>query len=391
MSTEPLNPERNLAAAEHPEINRPEPPRGSIWRRWYLRPWVILLVSVLLLGGAVLIRPVMRVRAARNFESESLNLPADESNLSFDEGQNWLYESLTWLPPTVKYDLDAVLVNPSEDGWKTEARLQSLRWFPEATRILIAESVPLHESGSPVPDSEPEMIRSAHRYKLNLSGFYRLKELVCPLVKADETFFQRLKSCSQLENLRLCRSPLTVAGCRELGQLKSLKYLRIDHCVLNGEMLEQLPGLSALEDLSLDEPGIDDRGMKAISRLPSLRYLSIDHADLTGEAIAMLTTMNLEELSLTRTQITDAEFSRLIPGILTLKVLRLDRLPLTDVALETVARCENLHWIIVTECPGITRTGARHLAGLRHLNRLDIDEVSIELPITDPPTLRNSK
>ena len=366
-----------MANPQHLDSESPPLPRGSIWRRWYLRPWVILLVSVFLIGGASLIRPVMREQLGRSL--------ASDSSLDFEPAVFPFRERLEFLPFTMWHNLKRALVELPLDRGEIPARLSRLVWFPELEEIRFRDVL---ENSFPLP-GEPK-IDPARRYVFNPAQFPHVKVLNCPGVVADSAFFQRLQSCRELTDLHLCSSPLSVESCRWLAKQSGLKNLSLDDCGLSDEMLEELATLTSLETLTLDEPGISDRGVQAISRMPSLRELVISNAQLTGEGLASLASTRLTWLQLGDVPLTDEDFARFSPGLPTLKILCLHNLAITDEALEIVAKCENLERVDI-HCPEIRFKAAARLAALPQLQDLRINGSECELPISDPPRVRGSR
>ena len=348
--------------------------RVSHFRRWYLRPWFLLLLAILLPLGAYAFSLGMRARAA-----EILVLP-DAGELVTPEWLQPIEEYLTFLPAVCYQRLEWISV-VLHDRSKADDQLRQLRWFPELLHLELygsaAEENVISARGQephvPVPDP----------IDFDFSCFVHLEDLSLYGVRLSERSLEQLSRCPHLTNLWLERSGLTLPMAQKLGQLRSLRYLFIINCELTDVLLNQIGSLNQIEKLWLDEPAITDEGLRVLRHFPRLLHLELRHATLTARTFSLLNRLPLEELHLDSVCASDAEFAALSAPMPTLQRIRI-AMPITDAALDTVARHPNLNYVWI-HSHQVQVEAASRLRRLTQLESLQINGKRVMLPIGTVP------
>lgn len=102
-----------------------------------------------------------------------------------------------------------------------------------------------------------------------------------------------------------------------IADLPSIKYLFLGYRGASDDLFARLPSLPNLEELHIEGGPITDEGMKHIGKFPRLRWLIASGTKITDEGLRDLATLQLEELSLRETSISDVG----VPVLATMKHL----------------------------------------------------------------------
>jgi len=136
-----------------------------------------------------------------------------------------------------------------------------------------------------------------------------------------------LAGLQNLHGLSLFAQPVTSAGLKDLGRVKSLRALNLHATDLTGGV-KDLAGLRNLQVLDISLADIGEARLKEISVLASLQYLNISKTGATDAVLKELAGLaNLRHLDLSSTSITDAS----VPELARLKALRVLNVERTDV------------------------------------------------------------
>ena len=153
------------------------------------------------------------------------------------------------------------------------------------------------------------------------------------------------------------------AGLASLRQMASLRKLDIgrrpgQRSVIRDAGLAQLKDAKQLESLSFLNAEITDRGLSYLGQLPNLKVLEIPWGG-SGQSTAAEPTYT-------------ADGVKALSGLTKLEALTLGGKHVDDRALDSVAQMSNLKKLSLRRC-SITNVGLAKLAGLRHMEYLDID------------------
>ena len=359
--------------APEPVVATEASARVSHFRRWYLRPWFLLLVAILLPLGASVYSLGMRARAA-----EILML--DNGELVTPVWLQPFEKYLTFLPAACYQRLDWKVIDVSDPA-AADDLLRQMRWFSELTQVTLVGSA---EEGDETSASGQEPhVPVPEPVDFDLSYFVNLKSLDLNGVRLSERSLEQLSRCPHLRSLTLGDSVLTLSMAQKLGQLRTLKELEIENCELTDELLNQLGSLNQVESLSIDEPTITDEGLQVLRHFPRLRQLELSHMTLSARAFSLLNRLPLEALYLDSVCASDVEFAALSAPMPTLKRIIIF-MPITDAALDTVARHPNVTQVWIGSHQ-VQVEAATRLRGLTQLKSLRINGKRIKLPIGTTP------
>ena len=356
------------APAEAPAPDEQSATSRSHFRRWYLRPWFLLLLAILLPLGTFCWQMGMRYRAfcvltplmqGRTFVMSS-----------------FLRSHLEFLPECLYGELwEAWLILP-DDPEAQQHVIDQLRWFPEVSKLGL---VPIHARYSRLSDSanqKPVQLRLPTLTTLEALNIYGL-----PL---DEPFFSDLHDFPQLRALSLYRVPLSAAAVQKIGELTSLEALEIRECGLTDEMLLNLSKLHSLTLLSLSESELTDRGLAVISGYHRLQFLSIGGAKIGAETMSRISELPLLQLRLWSVEMDDEALAAFSAEIPSLRVFEPNSELLTERSLDVIANHRGLVQVHITGSK-ISTAAAVRLRSLNKLRSLRINSCEIELPIAAVP------
>ena len=356
------------APAEPPAPDKQSAAIRSHFRRWYLRPWFLLLLAILLPLGTFCWQMGMRYRAfcvltplmqGRTFVMSS-----------------FLRSHLEFLPECLYGELwEAWLILP-DDPEAQQQVIDQLRWFPEVSKLGL----------SPISARYPRLSDSANQkpVQLRLPTLTTLEALNIYGLPLDEPFFSDLHDFPQLRALSLYRVPLSAAAVQKIGELTSLEALEIRECGLTDEMLLNLSKLHSLTLLSLSESALTDRGLAAISGYHRLQSLWIGNAKIGTETMTRISRLPLLQLRLLSVDLDDEALAGLSSEIPSLYLLELDSDSLSDRSLNVIAIHRGLEHVYMSSSQ-ISTAAAVRLQSLKKLVDLRINSCEIELPIAAIP------
>lgn len=159
---------------------------------------------------------------------------------------------------------------------------------------------------------------------------------------------------------------------RLVGRLPNLEVLILNDRITDQGMA-QLEGLSHLTELRLGGSKVGDKGVEILRRFPRLSRLDLGGTEVTDHGLEALKDLPLIELAL-GPRITDAAVLS-AAAFKNLGQLDLSQTRITDQGLAAFAQVKGLHTLFAPH--GLTDRGARALAGLHGLRRLDMTGTSI--------------
>jgi len=160
---------------------------------------------------------------------------------------------------------------------------------------------------------------------VHVAGLTSLKHLELGDARITDNGLAHLKDLTNLEYLAIGRaaSYVTVKGLRALGQLRSLRVLKLPPVIgLRGGGLYQLRHLTKLRELQFDlaYPSSDD--FASLTELPSLERLSLFSINFGDEDLKHLTELpKLKRANLTYTSVTASGLLRQAEGLRPLELL----------------------------------------------------------------------
>lgn len=122
-----------------------------------------------------------------------------------------------------------------------------------------------------------------------------------------------------------------------VGDLPSTKYLLLARGDITDEIFARLAPLPNLQELQLEGAAVTDQGFKHIGKFPRLRWLNASGTEVSDLGLSTLAALNLEELSLRDTGVSDAA----APVLATMKHLQkldLRRSAVTEAGAERLRR-----------------------------------------------------
>jgi internalin A len=199
-----------------------------------------------------------------------------------------------------------------------------------------------------------------------------------PTARADEQVLEPISRLTGLRVLELHGTGVTDKGLERLRSLRSLGALEfMNEPFIGNRGLAVLKDLPGLEYLGLDK-GVTDAGLKHVGQIRSLRWLRLQTGRIWGPGLAELANLpRLERLCIMGSdqQLSDRHIEYLE---------RLDHLKsltlwscsggLTDASLASIGKLKNLeelHFIGWDNSPTFTPTGVTHLRGLNKLREID--------------------
>ena len=193
--------------------------------------------------------------------------------------------------------------------------------------------------------------------------FADVVEVTLDNTQVTDVELRHLKGLTQLEDLYLANTHVTIKG---VGELQQLQGLSLAGTKVTDAGLEHLEGLTQLRKLCLDDTKITDAGLEYLTRLTQLDELSVVNTQVTDVGLVHLKGLpKLQFLHLGKTQVTDTGLQRL-QGLKQLRWLFLDKTQTTDTGLEHLTGLTRLEWLDLNNTP-VTDTGLRRLGKLVQL------------------------
>ncbi|HEX4145096.1 MAG TPA: M56 family metallopeptidase [Pirellulales bacterium] len=185
-------------------------------------------------------------------------------------------------------------------------------------------------------------------YLAKLKSLRRLNENL----KVTDAGLALLATLPKLETLDLIDSKLTAEGTRLIAGMKSLQWLHFQRCPIDDEQLAAFSDMPNLKWFDLSDTHVSGTGLKSLAGLPKLSVLSIDFGDRDDQPAGLKPTL------------------REVTKLSQLKDLRISGWGLDSSDLKEVAGMLNLTELEVNM--PLDDQGALYIAGLRHLDRLQI-------------------
>lgn len=175
------------------------------------------------------------------------------------------------------------------------------------------------------------------------------------LIGADltETQVQDVAAHTTLQVLNINRCHLDSKHVSLFKSLKSLTYLRLDGCGLEGDELAGLEELPSLREVYVSSNPLVARSLQALHPFVQIVELEADHSTSVGDAELFELCRafpNIEKIDIGRTRVTDAgikSFSKLK----NLRHVDLTENKISDDALKYLAQLPKLKRLAVTSCP----------------------------------------
>lgn len=197
-----------------------------------------------------------------------------------------------------------------------------------------------------------------------------------PTADADQRALEPIRRLTGLRRLSLHATGVTDNGMKHLRELRSLEALELtEERSISNAGLAVLKDLPALEYLNIDV-GVTDAGLQQIGQVSSLRWLRIRTGQFWGPGLAEVAKLpRLERLCLVGdTGLSDGHL-RYLEGLSHLKGLTIwggagDRL--TDASLASIGKLkdlESLHFILTS--PRFTPAAVAQLKDLQSLKEVD--------------------
>jgi hypothetical protein len=193
----------------------------------------------------------------------------------------------------------------------------------------------------------------------------------------NDDVYARIGRLRQVETLITYPATMTDAGMAHLRHLTGLRKLQVTTRRASGASVANLAGLTRLGTLRLYGIPVADDGLDALAGMIELHELDIDSTRITDAGLArhIARLPALESLGLHSPRITDAGVTGL-PNLARLRVLRLGGTRVTD---DVLARLSGLRRLRELDLSGtlVTDAGLTHLLELTDLERLTVRRTAI--------------
>ncbi|MFK7765778.1 MAG: leucine-rich repeat domain-containing protein [Mariniblastus sp.] len=291
---------------------------------------------------------------------------------------------------TIRDQLSSVYFMLDDEGYAFEADLTECGGtndaiakivdFPKLTRVLLDGTKTTDETFDSLAKITNLEYLSIERCNVSAGALAKLKTL------KRLNFFQlfratlnedSMKALSEYPSLAQIRCGQTRVGDAELATLagmKTLKAIDLSDCnrvSINGlRSLAQCPNLSFLKVYGKN---IDDAGMEVVATMRAMKVLGVNDTRVTDKGIKKLAGLDLRELHLFRTQVSDegAKVISQMPNIVTLNLRD------TKVSDEGIAHLVDLKKMTKldlseTNSPGVTDASGQHFAKMTNLVSLNL-------------------
>ena len=255
----------------------------SHFRRWYLRPWFLLLLAILLPLGVWSWRLGMRSRTyclihpyiwTNGFECPVFLEPVEKH--------------LKFLPKCLYQDLRWIQLRLPDEPEHEQFIVDQLRWFPELHSLRIAA-----RSQTPLDLSHGINARTV---ALRVRGLPYPTSVQVIGIPVTQQLFIDLQSSAHLRALWLSDFPLSAAAAQEMSKLRSLTEITIHECGLTADVVSALKMPATLTSLTIfNEFPIDDALERAL-RNSTVRELTLVGKWVTSETNTILSCLPLTSL-----------------------------------------------------------------------------------------------
>ena len=300
----------NAFDPQNPKTFSRRPPRSWIWR-WSKRALVVLLVLIVLLGGA----------------------------------WGWLY----W-------------------GWKQEQAILAGLKAGDGARCQPLVSHELYRRlGRAGFVLQRVWILQLANTQVTDAGLVHLKDLrELQFLSLDDTKVTdaglvHVKDLQGLERLYLVNTQVTDAGLVHLKNLKGLRWLALNETQVTDAGLAHVKDLKGLERLYLANTQVTDAGLVHLNDLKALQLLQLTKTQVTDAGLVHLKDLTgLHELKLANTRVTDAGLVHL-KDLMGLHRLDLRSTQVTDAGLVHLEDLRELTWLGLTNTK-VTAEGVQRFA-----------------------------
>lgn len=215
----------------------------------------------------------------------------------------------------------------------------------------------------------------------DLGHLRNLKELqlleISNAPKLSDAGLTYLAGLGELVHFTLKGTGVKGAGLGVLAQFKKLRTLQLEGIPLDATHLEILSQIPTLERVRILCP-VEDY-LELMTKLPNIKAIYLSAGTLNDRRVEMLAgCKNLEELFLTGSPtlpITDRS-AKVLEQFKNLNALTIDSTQITDLGMESIARCENLFQLTLGKNLNIKNPLAK-LTPLKKLERLRLPGVSL--------------
>ena len=182
---------------------------------------------------------------------------------------------------------------------------------------------------------------------------------------------QYLYNAKSLDFLAVCHSGITNDGLKHLNLFPLLRSLEINDLPITDEGLDLVCNFPNIQELGMGETRITGQGLRHLARLPRLKYLNVQNNQLSDEDIRCLRDVkSLERLYISFNAITDGGMEYLT--LLNLKELDIAGTKVTDIGLKKLEGMNDLQRLSLQGLQ-ITDVGLAHLVKMTHLSELLLD------------------
>lgn len=192
----------------------------------------------------------------------------------------------------------------------------------------------------------------------------------------DDVAIAKIATLPQLELLDLvnCQS-LTPAALVSIGQIKSLRNLRLSGQCVTDQSIQNLTNLKQMAAILLQQTAVTDSGISVLSQLPQLKDINLFGTSITDGSLATFKQHpKLEKLGLRGTAITGQDASPLAE-LATVKELDLSETAFASTGMPSVAAMPQLTklnlWLTKVDDAGV-----ESLLGNTRLTSLNLDNVA---------------
>lgn len=212
----------------------------------------------------------------------------------------------------------------------------------------------------------------------HLADLHDLASVVIEGPDVSGAGLQALATHKKLEHLELA-GKLEDPRMTGLGQLTTLRTLRLGYPTLDDRVAPQLAELVHLVSLDLAKTRVSDGVMAAVAKMTDLRELKLHHTRITHRGLVHLAPLhNLEVLELDHTDLLDGG-TEIFANLSQLRVLRLDHTFITDRTLGHLRALQRLQMLNLSGTV-VTEAGLDALADLPALEVLGLEGTRVAAP-----------
>jgi internalin A len=204
-----------------------------------------------------------------------------------------------------------------------------------------------------------------------LSELEELRALSLPIVR--DAGLAHIRDCKSLESLSLGCGELTEKGLRQLGEMKTLKSLKVTQYWADTE--DQVVRFRVVENMTAfgcSGPGVTAASVQQLKGLKHLRELDFSHSRISDAALEHVKEFKeLRTLELESTPITDAGVEH-IGELKNLTQLNLRATGTTNEGLKHLNKLTKLTWLKLS-FSNVTPAGLQHLTNLKGVTTLILE------------------